>query len=115
MDDETGKFKSGPFMNQITKKFLRAATQRMIMMNITGLTYKELTKFRNQIEHRIRGINKVYSRGQSGKAAKIEVEFAGKTTDLADELNAKAENLGFEVEIKETFPNKITIFASMIK
>ncbi|MDY6935638.1 MAG: hypothetical protein SVZ03_15625 [Spirochaetota bacterium] len=111
VDEETGKFKSGSFMNQITKKFLRAATQRMIMMNISGLNYKDFTKFRNQIQHRIRGIKKVYSRGQSGKYAKIEVEFAGKTTDLSDELSAKAENLGFEIEIKETFPNRIMLVA----
>lgn len=115
VDEETGSFQSGPFMNQITKKFLQAATQRMIMITIGGLNYKELTEFRNQIQHRVRGISKVYSRGQSGKAAKIEVEFAGKTTDLADELNAKAGSLGFNIEIKETFPNRITLIADSVK
>jgi hypothetical protein len=83
----------------------------MIMLNIAGLNYAELTKFRDKIEHRVRGINKVYTRGQSGNYSKIEVEFAGKTTDLADELNAKANNLGYMIEIKETFPNKITLTA----
>ncbi len=112
-DEYTGEFKSGPFMNQITRKFLKAATQRMIMITIAGLNYKELTKFRNQIQNRVRGIKKVYSRGQSGKASKIEVEFAGKTTDLADELNAKAGSLGFNIEIKETFPNRIVLVADM--
>ena len=101
-EDDDGKFVSGPFMNQITKKFLLSATQRMIMITITGLDYKELTDFRDQISHKIRGIKKVYTRGQAGKASKIEVEFAGKTTDLADELNAKAEKLGYSIEIKET-------------
>ena len=111
-DETTGKFVSGPFMNQITKKFLESATRRMIMMNITGLNYDDLTKFRNQIEHRVRGISKVYTRGQAGKISKIEVEFAGKTTDLADELKAKAPNLGFQVEIKETYPNRIMLTAT---
>lgn len=110
-DEMTGEFKSGPFMNQITKKFLQAATERMIMLSIAGLDYTGLTKFRNEIEHRVRGIKKVYTRGQSGKYSKIEVEFAGKTTDLADELNAKSENLGFQIEIKETFPNRIMLTA----
>ena len=114
-DEETGKFKSGPFMNKITRKFLLAATQRMIMINISGLKYKDLSKFRDQIQHRVRGIKKVYSRGQKGQYAKIEVEFAGKTTDLADELNAKAGNLGFELEIKETFPNRIMLTAKRIQ
>ncbi len=112
--DESGKFISGPFMNQITRKFLQSATRRMIMINIAGLNYDDLTKFRNQIEQRVRGVNKVYSRGQSGQYSKIEVEFAGKTTDLADELNAKANNLGFKIEIKETFPNRITMTASKL-
>ncbi len=114
-DEDTGKFKSGPFMNQITKKFLQAATQRMIMMTISGLDFDDLTKFRNQIQHRIRGVSKVYSRGQSGRAAKIEIEFAGKTNDLAEELNAKASNLGFDIKIQETFPNKIMLTAKRIK
>jgi hypothetical protein len=115
VDEDTGKFKSGPFMNQITKKFLQAATQRMIMMTISGLDFNDLTKFRNQVEHRIRGVKKVYSRGQSGRAAKIEIEFAGKTTDLAEELNAKASSLGFEIQIKETFPNKIMLIAKRLQ
>ncbi len=111
-DETTGKFKSGPFMNDITKKFLQSATHRMIMLSIGGLNYDELTKFRNQIEHRVRGIQKVYTRGQAGKYSKIEVEFTGKTTDLADELKAKAPNLGFQVEIKETYPNRIMLTAT---
>ena len=114
-DEDTGKFVSGPFTNQITKKFLESATRRMIMMSIAGLNYDELTKFRNQIEHRVRGIAKVYTRGQAGKYSKIEVEFAGKTTDLADELKAKAQNLGFEVEIQETYPNRIMLTATATK
>ncbi len=113
-NDEDGKFVSGPFMNQITKKFLQSATQRMIMLNIAGLNYDELTKFRSQIEHKVRGINKVYTRGQAGQYSKIEVEFAGKTTDLADELNAKAGNLGFKVEIKETYPNRVMLIAKKL-
>ncbi len=113
--DESGNFQSGPFMNQITKKFLEAATRRMIMITVAGLDYDGLTKFRNQIQNRVRGINKVYTRGQSGKAAKIEVEFAGKTTDLADELRAKSQGLGFDIEIKESFPNKLVLTAKQLK
>lgn len=113
-NNEEGKFVSGPFMNQITKKFLLSATQRMIMINIAGLNYSELTNFRNEIEHKVRGIKKVYSRGQSGKYSKIEVEFAGKTTDLADELNAKSNKLGFGIEIKETYPNRIMMTANKL-
>ncbi len=113
-DEDTGKFQSGPFMNQITRKFLQSATGRMIMLTITGLDFAELTKFRNEVQNRVRGVKKVYSRGQAGRAAKIEVEFAGKTDDLAQELNAKSKALGFDIEIKETYPNKITIAAKKL-
>ena len=114
-DDEGGKFKSGPFMNQITKKFLQSATGRMIMMNIAGLNFTDLTKFRNEVQNRIRGVKKIYTRGQSVKYSKIEVEFAGKTQDLAQELNSKAEKLGFAIEIKEQKPNKIMLTAKRTK
>lgn len=114
VDEEQGKFVSGRFMNQITKKFLLSATQRMIMITITGLNYKELTDFRNQLNHKVRGIKKVYSRGQAGKASKIEVEFAGKTTDLADELSAKSEKLGYGIEVKEVYPNKMMLNISKL-
>lgn len=114
-NEETGKFESGPFMNQITRKFLKSATERMISISITGLDFADLTKFRNEVKGRIRGVKKVYPRGQAGKIAKIDVEFAGKTTDFAEELNAKSQALGFKIEVKETYPNKIKIVAEKIK
>ncbi|HOR94921.1 MAG TPA: hypothetical protein PLZ38_13190, partial [Spirochaetota bacterium] len=114
INEETGKFKSGPFMNQITKKFLLAATHRMITLNIVGLDYNDLTKFRDILQNRIRGIQKVYVRGQAGKQSKIDVEFAGKTTDLADELVGKASSIGFKIEVKETYPNKIMLIAQKL-
>ncbi len=113
-DEDTGKFASGPFMNQITHKFLQAATGRMIMMNIGGLDFADLTKFKNEVQNRVRGVKKIYPRGQAGQIAKLEIEFAGKTHDLAEELNAKANALGFQIQIKETFPNKIIMTAKRI-
>ncbi len=110
--NDEGVFESGPFLNQITKKFLQSATARMITMNIAGLNYTDLTKFREQLQGRVRGVSKVYPRGQAGAMAKLELEFAGKTHDLADELNAKASKLGFNIEILEQKPNKISIRAT---
>jgi len=46
-----------------------------------------------------------------GTASKLDVRFAGKTHDLAQELNAKASSLGFDIEILEQKPNKISIKA----
>ncbi len=95
MNEETGKFESGDFMNQITRQFLKSATGRMIMVTVAGLNFADMTKFREQIQGRVRGVAKVYPRGQIGTASKIEVEFAGKTHDLAQELNAKGEHIRF--------------------
>ncbi len=110
-NDEEGKFVSGDFMNQITRQFLKSATGRMIMMTVSGLNFNDMTKFRDAIQGRVRGVNKVYPRGQIGTAAKIEVEFAGKTHDLAQELMAKADKFGFSIEIKEQKPNKLVVHA----
>lgn len=107
--------KTGDFINRISKKFLVSATRRVITLNISGLDYKDMKRFRDVLSQRVRGISKVYSRGTAGKYAKLEVQFAGKTTDLADELQGKAESLGFEIVIKETYPNRIMIEAKRIK
>lgn len=115
VDDDSGKFVTGPFMNQITKTFLQAATGRMIMMTITGLDNTEMTKFRNEVQNRVRGVKKVYPRAQVGRAAKLEIEFAGKTHDLADELNAKSNALGFDIKIKEQHPNKLVLDVKKVK
>ncbi len=108
---DEGTFESGPFLNQITRKFLQSATNRPIMMTVAGLNFTDLTKFREQLRGRVRGVNEVIPRGQVGTASKLDVRFAGKTHDLAQELNAKASNLGFEIEILEQKPNKISIKA----
>lgn len=115
VSEESGKFESGPFINTITKRFLKSATERMITMNITGLDFTDLTKFRNEVQNRVRNVRKVYPRGQAGMVAKIDIEYAGKTHDLAEELNAKASALGFDIKIKETFPNKIMLSATRLK
>jgi hypothetical protein len=108
---DTDKFETGKFINSIVKKFVKAASAREINVLITGLDYKGLTKFRNNVSQRIRGVSKVISKGQIGRAARVMVYFAGKTNDFTDELLAKAGNMGFEINIKETFPNKIVMTA----
>lgn len=113
--DENGKFKSGPFINTMSRKFLEASTRRKITINIAGLDYTEFSKLKDAIKGRIRGVGSVETRGQSGKYSKIEIEFAGKTTDFADELVAKGANFGFKITVEEIFPNKIMITAQKIK
>lgn len=109
---ETNKFVSGPFMNAITDKFIKAASARQISLLISGLDYNGLTKFRNNVSQRVRGVSSVTSKGQSGQMARVEIVFAGKTHDFADELLAKASNMGFKIKVIESYPNKLVISAS---
>jgi hypothetical protein len=111
VDPDTNKFKMGPFMETITNKFVKAASQRQINLLISGLDFGDLTKFRNNVSQRIRGVKTVTSKGQAGKMAKVEVLFAGKTNDFADELLAKAPNFGFELKVTESYPNKLVLVA----
>ncbi len=105
--DVIGKEETGAFVNDIGRKFLMAATRRLIKLNIAGLEYAGVTKFRNQVGERIRGVSKVIPRGTAGKYSVVEIQFAGKSTDFADELSAKADAMGFIVKIEEAYPSKI--------
>jgi len=108
-DRATGKFNTGPFINTIVKKFVGAATNRQINITIAGLNFKDLEKFRNEVKHRIRGVNSIEVKGQVGRASKLELYFAGKTGDFIYELDKKAPKLGFSVNVKERYPNKIVL------
>ncbi len=79
------------------------------------MMYKGVKKFRNQISNRVRGVQKVLDKGRIGRASKLEVYFAGKTTDFLDELQAKSDKMGFNVTIKENFPNKAILNVKLIK
>ena len=112
---DSGKFKPGPFMNRIVKAFVKAATNRQINITIKGLGFSDASKFRAQISHRIRGVKQVIPKKQTGKLTKLELYFAGKTNDFADELVNKAAKLGFKIQILEIAPNRIAIKAKRIK
>jgi hypothetical protein len=114
-DEETGKSKPGPFMEEIVKQFVKSATHRQINVFISGLDYNGMKKFREEVSNRIRGVQQVLEKGRMGKAARVEIYFAGTTAEFIDELKAKAEKLGFEFEIPDNFPNKVTIEAKLIK
>ena len=113
-DDSTGKFKVGPFMDDIIKQFVKSATHRQINILITGLDYNGLKDFREQVSNRIRGVQQILEKGRVGKAAKLEIYFAGLTNEFIDELKAKSTKMGFDINIPENFPNKVTIEAKQI-
>ncbi len=113
--DENGKFKAADFMKTIVNKFVKAANAREIKVLIAGLDANELRNFRDQVSNRIRGVSQVIEKGRVGKAARLEVIFAGKTNDFEQELTAKASNIGFEIDVKSSRPNKLEIVAKKIK
>ena len=108
-DPDTGKFETGPFMKTIINKFVQAANEREINVLVAGLGADELRKFRDQVSNRVRGVSKVTEKGRDGKAARLEVIFAGKTGDFEQELTAKASNMGFEIDVKTSRPNKLVM------
>lgn len=111
---DTGKFEPGQFMKTIVNKFVQAANTREINVLIAGLSADELRTFRDQVSIRIRGVSKVTEKGRDGKAAKLEIIFAGKTSDFEQELNAKAANMGFAIDVKSSRPNKLVMTAEKI-
>jgi len=108
---DTRKFESGPFLRTITEKFVKAAQARQISLLISGLDYNGLTSFRDNVSNRIRGVSSVTSKGQAGTASRVEVIFAGKTNDFADELLAKSKLMGFDIKVQESYPNRLVITA----
>jgi hypothetical protein len=102
-------------MDTIIKKFVKAANAREIKVLIAGLAPAELKDFKDQISNRVRGVKQVIEKGRDGKAARLEVVFAGKTNDFEDELNAKASNMGYSISITSSRPNKLIMTAKKNK
>ncbi|HRZ26479.1 MAG TPA: hypothetical protein P5346_13730 [Spirochaetota bacterium] len=113
--EEDGLIKTGPFIDTIARKFIEATSRRQISVSVAGLDYNDMMKFRNALAQRIRGTHEVLARGQSGKYAVLDVYFAGKSSQFADELSAKSENFGFAIEILDSYPNRLIIKAQRIK
>jgi len=113
-NDDDNRFQAGLFMETIIKKFVKAANNREIKIIIAGLSAAELKDFKDQVSNRIRGVQKVIEKGRDGRAAKLEVYFAGKTNDFEDELSAKASAMGYEISVTASRPNKLIMTAKKI-
>jgi hypothetical protein len=113
-DPDTGKFEPGQFMQTIVTKFVQAANAREINVLIAGLNAADLRNFRDQVSNRVRGVSKITEKGRDGQAARLEVIFAGKTGDFEQELSAKASNMGFQIDVKSSRPNKLIMTAKKI-
>ncbi len=114
-NEMTNEFEPGSFINNIIRKFTRAATHRQINVTVTGLDYNNLKKFRSNIEYRVRGVKEVQLKGQAGTAAKLEVYFSGKTEAFLDRLTSKANKMKFDIKVVRTYPNKIILQAERLE
>jgi len=112
--DDEGKFQAADFMKTIINKFVKSANGREIKVVVAGLGAPELKDFKDQISNRVRGVKQVIEKGRDGKAARLEVIFAGKTNDFEDELSAKAANMGYEINVTSSRPNKLIMTAKKI-
>jgi len=113
-NDDRGKFQPAEFMDTIIKKFVQAANAREIKVLIAGLDASELRTFKDQVSNRIRGVKQVIEKGRDGKAARLEIIFAGKTHEFEEELSAKARNMGFQINVTSSRPNKLIMTAKKI-
>ncbi len=109
--DRSGKFKGGPFFNTLVAKFVEGTTNRQIDVTVLGLPQTDLDTFRNLLIQRIRGVKTVEVRGQTGKAAQLNVFFSGTTEEFIYELTKKADKIGFAITIKDRYPNSVNMEA----
>jgi hypothetical protein len=108
---DDGKFHPAAFLDTIITKFVKAANGREIKVLITGLDAAELRTFKDQVSNRIRGVKQVIEKGRDGKAARLEVIFAGKSYEFEEELAAKSKNMGFEINVTSSRPSKLIMTA----
>ncbi len=66
-------------------------------------------EFENKLKEHIAGLKQVYNRGFVGDTSKFMIKYIGSSRDLAVDINNKASDMGFIIDIK-TFDDKtITI------
>ncbi len=81
-----------------------------IALLVTGLDYQRLMVLRGEITEKVRGVKTINLKGSSGRAATLEVEFEGSSTDLADRLLSSG--LSIRIKMGEVKPNSLDIQAN---
>jgi hypothetical protein len=80
----------------------------LVQLLISGLTFRELTKFKEIIKGEIRGVKDLHQRSFEANVARIDVDLAGDVQNLADELSLR--DFGtFRVEVIGFAPHKIDL------
>ncbi len=68
-------------------------------------------EFENQLKKHIAGVKNVYNKGFASNTAKFMVKYVGSARNLAIDINNKAADMGFYVEVKTFDDKNITITA----
>ncbi|HRP69933.1 MAG TPA: hypothetical protein PLY93_10415 [Turneriella sp.] len=80
-----------------------------ISLLVTGLEYPRLMVLRGEIFETVRGVKAINLKGSFGRAATLEVEFEGSSSDLADRLLSSG--LSIRLKVGEVKPNALDIQA----
>ena len=81
---------------------------RTMSIVITGLTKKQLAKFKDVLVKRVRGVRNMSVRSFSGNVAKIQVDSKQSAQALSDELTLKDFG-GFSVEVVGSTANSLEL------
>ncbi len=95
-------------INDISRKWKRGKTNTIELL-VVGLDYGQIKKLRSEMLEQVRGVKAINRKGNVGKAAKLQVEFLGKSFTLADRIvDAK---LSYKLKVGEVKPGSIDLTA----
>ncbi|MBI5893359.1 MAG: hypothetical protein HZB79_06885 [Deltaproteobacteria bacterium] len=88
--EKASKEMAEKIIEQITQKWSsEVTTGGIIQMTVKGAAYSDLTKFKNLLQQRVRGIKSIYQRSFEGGVAVLDIEAKGNAQSLADEISTK--------------------------
>lgn len=88
--EKASKETAEKIIEQITQKWSsEGTTGGIIQITVKGATYSDLTKFKNLLQQRVRGIKSIYQRSFEGGVAVLDIEAKANAQSLADEISTK--------------------------
>ncbi|MFZ3013039.1 MAG: flagellar assembly protein T N-terminal domain-containing protein [Nitrospira sp.] len=79
-----------------------------IQMAITGLSFAQLSKFKDVLSINLRGVKAIHQRSFSANMATLELDVKGSAQQMADELTRKS-FAPFKVEVTGFSPNRLDL------